>query len=352
MSAIQSYTPQQAKAFALDILKAIHVPDAEAEIIAESLLQADLRGVKSHGLIRLPAYIRRIEAKVMNPVKNIQVIQDSGSTALIDANNTFGPLAGHAAMTKAIEKAKEFGAGMVAVRNSNHFGVSAYYTMMAADQDMIGIVMTNAAPALAPFGAKTALMGTNPVSVTIPADEEPALVLDMSSTLVARGKIRYAATTHQDIPLGWALDPEGKPTADPEAALKGTLEPIGGPKGSGLALMIEILCSLLTGTGFLGEVRETTDLNGPMKTGHLFCAFEIARFTDPKAFKKEIDRCVRLIKSLPSISGGPIYLPGEIEYLNVLKNQKDGLAYDGEVVASLNQLAASLGVKALPVKEA
>jgi LDH2 family malate/lactate/ureidoglycolate dehydrogenase len=253
-------------------------------------------------------------------------------------------------MTKAIEKAKEFGIGMVAVRNSNHFGVSAYYTMMAAEQDMIGIVMTNAAPALAPFGTKTALMGTNPVSVTIPGDEEPALVLDMSSTLVARGKIRYAATTHQDIPLGWALDSDGKPTTNPEAALKGTLEPIGGPKGSGLALMIEILCSLLTGTGFLGEVRETTDLNGPMKTGHLFCAFEIARFTGAKAFKKDIDRCVRQVKSLPSISGGPIYMPGEIEYLNVLKNQKDGLSYDEEVIASLNQLASRLGVKALPVK--
>jgi LDH2 family malate/lactate/ureidoglycolate dehydrogenase len=350
MNAVSHYTPQEAQGFAAEILKAIHVPDADAKIIAESLIQADLRGVKSHGLIRLPAYIRRIEANVMNPVKNIVVIKDSKATVLIDANNTFGPLAGHAAMTKAIEKAKEYGFGMAAVRNSNHFGVSAYYTMMAARQDMIGIVLTNANPALAPFGAKTPLMGTNPMSVTIPSDEEAPLALDMSSTLVARGKIRYAAATHQDIPLGWALDQDGNPTTDPETALKGTLEPIGGPKGSGLALIIEIMCSLLTGAGRLGEVRETTDLSGPMNTGHIFCALEIDRFTDVKQFKKDIDQSIRRIKALPSVSGGPIYLPGEIEHLNVLRGQKEGIAYDEEVIKTLNQLAAKLGVNPLPAK--
>ena len=207
------------------------------------------------------------------------------AVALLNANNTFGQIAGHRAMTLAIDKAKLYGTGVVAVKNSNHFGIAAYYAMMALKEGMVGCVFTNASPAMAVYGTKPPLIGTNPIAIAIPAGDRFPIVLDMSTSVVARGKIRYAAVTGHPILPGWARDSDGKPTQDAQAALKGTLEPVGGPKGSALSLIVDILCGVLTDTVLTGGVRNITDTSGPANTGHFFSALNVARFIEPEALQ-------------------------------------------------------------------
>ncbi|MCR4442812.1 MAG: Ldh family oxidoreductase, partial [Peptococcaceae bacterium] len=347
MSSAQLFPVKKLQDFSNEILLKLNVTPGNAEIITDSLLTADLREVKSHGIVRLPVYIGRIEAGVMKADAPVEVLNDRSATALIDANNSFGQVAGHKAMKLAISKAHKNGAGIVAVKNSNHFGITAYYSMLALKECMVGIVLTNASPAMAPYGTTAALLGTNPLSVAIPAAKQVPIVLDMSSSVVARGKIRYAALKNAAIPLGWALDSEGKPTTDPQKALAGSLEPIGGVKGSGLSLVIDILCGVLTATALTGEVLNVTDFSGPSKTGHLFCALSISSFSDPAKFKESVDAVIQRIKALPSAGGGPVYLPGEIEHNNTLKNLENGIPLDEEVVESLNKLARKYGASPL-----
>jgi LDH2 family malate/lactate/ureidoglycolate dehydrogenase len=223
------------------ILEKVGVPPEQARIIAEVTVEADLRGIGSHGLLRLPAYVHRVQAGLMAADTQLKVVRERGATVLLDAQGGFGQVAGVYAMNQAIERARQHGVGFVAVRNANHFGIAAYYTMMALPHRMIGIAATNAAPSMAAWGGTTPVLGTNPISVAIPTGQDVDIVLDMASSVVARGKIRAAATKGERIPLGWALDAEGRPTEDPQAALKGTLLPIGGPKGYGLALVVDVL---------------------------------------------------------------------------------------------------------------
>ncbi len=321
-------------------------PDSSA-VLAQSLVYADLRGIQSHGAVRLETYIKRLEARVTRPEAPVEVEMDRQSVALLNANNTFGQIAGKKAMTLAIDKAKQYGTGVVAVKNSNHFGIAAYYAMMALEEDMVGCVFTNASPAMAVYGTKTPLIGTNPIAVAVPAGEEFPIVLDMSTSVVARGKIRYAALTGHAIPIGWARDSDGRPTEDAQAALKGTLEPVGGPKGSALSLIIDIICGILTGTALTGGVRETTDMSGPTKTGHFFSALDISRFIDVERFKTDLDQVIRHIKGLPPTGEGQIYMPGEIEYLCSRKRLEDGIPLAEDVVELLNRIAVRYGIPPL-----
>lgn len=321
-----------------------------AKIITDTLLFAELRGIKSHGIVRLPTYVKRLESGVMQAEATMAFLENEGATGVLSANNGFGQLAGYRAMTAAMEKAREYGTGVVVVRQSNHFGVAAYYSMLAARKDMIGIVATNASPAIAPFRAKAPLMGTNPLSIAVPAGSEAPIVLDMSTSEVARGKIRYAELTHKSIPLGWALDRDGRPTIDPGEALKGSLVGIGGPKGSGLSLVIDILCGVLSNTALTGEVLNITDCSGPAGTGHFFCAIDIAKFVKPQQFKENIDKIIKTIKALPSVDGGPVYLPGEIEHRLAEKAADTGISLAEEVVAELNEVAERYGIEKLRVQ--
>ncbi|NLM51594.1 MAG: Ldh family oxidoreductase [Firmicutes bacterium] len=333
--------------FAQEVLVKVGVASENAAIIAETLVVGDLREVKSHGIVRLPTYVGRIEAGVMSANAPVETLVDTGSVALLDANNSFGQVAGHHAMKLAMEKAKNYGCGLVAVKNSNHFGITAYYSMLALEEDMVGIVCTNASPAMAPFRTKTPLLGTNPISFAVPAKKYPPIVLDMSTTVTARGRIRYAALTGQEIPLGWALDKDGKPTTDPHAALEGSLEPIGGVKGFGLSLIVDILCGILTANTMTGTVKNITDYSGPSKTGHFFMALDVSKFDDVDNFKNRVDAVIEKIKSLPSVDGGPIYMLGEIEHNNTQKNLQDGVPLDDEVVQQLNALAKKYGASQL-----
>ena len=227
--------------FIEEAITAVGLSKENAEILANSLIVADLRGIKSHGIVRLPTYIQRVEKGIMDPKATGVFLQDQGATAVLDAQNGFGQIAGYRAMRHAIKKAGECGIGMVGVRNSNHFGIASFYSMMALKENMIGIVLTNSSPAMNPYGTISPLLGTNPISLAVPADKELDIVLDMSTSMVARGKIRIAAAADKPIPLGWATDADGNPTTDPNEALKGCLEPIGGVKGAGLSLMVDIL---------------------------------------------------------------------------------------------------------------
>jgi LDH2 family malate/lactate/ureidoglycolate dehydrogenase len=201
---------------------------------------------------------------------------------------------------------------------------------------------------MAVFGTKTPLIGTNPLAVAIPAGDHLPIVLDMSTSVVARGKIRYAALMGQSIPLGWARDPEGKPTQDAGLALKGSLEPVGGPKGSGLSLIIDLLCGVLTNTVLTGGVKTVTDMTGPAVTGHFFSALDISKFIDIKLFKTNVDQVITNIKNFPPvIDGGKIFMPGEIELLAEKKRIEEGIPLDQEVVDLLNQVAARYGVAPL-----
>ncbi len=335
-------------AFCSEILTRAGLAEDLADIVSDSILCAELRGIKSHGLIRLETYLQRSKAGVMNIKAPVTIERDEEATALLNANNGLGQIAGHRAMTLAIDKAKKYGAAVVAVKNSNHFGIAAYYSMMALPEDMIGCVFTNSSPAMAVYGTKTPLIGTNPLSIALPAGNHHfPIVLDMSTTVVARGKIRYAALKGDPIPLGWARDKDGRPTQDAKLALEGSLDPIAGPKGSAMSLIIDIICGILTNTVLTGGVKNITDVSGPALTGHLFAALNIARFIDVGLFKANVDLVVDNIKSQPAVEGTEVFLPGEIEALCATRLMKEGFSLDGGVLASLNRVAARYGVTEL-----
>jgi LDH2 family malate/lactate/ureidoglycolate dehydrogenase len=334
--------------FCLAVLSKAGLSEPNAITLTESLLFADLRGVPSHGIARLAEYIQRVNAGAMELDPKMDLEQDHPASALLNARNGLGQVAGATAMALAIEKAKAGGAAVVGVKNSNHFGIAAYFAMKALEQDMIGLVFTNAAPSMAPFGTKVALLGTNPICVAIPAATQRPIVLDMSTSVVARGKIWLAGLAGRKIPLGWALDKDGKPTEDPKAAQEGgTLEPIAGPKGSGLSLVIDILCGVLTGTTITGDVKLIADLSGPMNTTHLLMAINVACFVNPGQFKQNVDAVIQRIKSLPAVDGSPIYLPGEIEFNLADKRRVEGFPLPANVRADLDKLAEQYGVRKL-----
>jgi LDH2 family malate/lactate/ureidoglycolate dehydrogenase len=326
--------------FCIDVLTKAGVKLEEAEIISETLLFAELRNIKSHGIVRLPTYVKRLENAAVNQNAEMRFLENkAAAVSVLDADNGMGQVAGYKAMKAAIDMARIYGIGLVAVKNSNHFGVASYFSMLASKEDMIGLVMTNASPAIAPFGTKTPLLGTNPLTVAVPAKKGKPIVLDMSMSTVARGKIRMAALQNKEMPLDWGLDKDGNPTSDPSEALLGSLVPIGGVKGSGLSLIIDLLTGALTGTSSLGEVKNITDMNGPSKTSHLFIVINIGAFMDIDEYKERVDDAISKIKSLPPKGDNEIFMAGEIEQNLMEKRLVEGIPVDIEVVAELNKLA-------------
>jgi LDH2 family malate/lactate/ureidoglycolate dehydrogenase len=246
----------------------------------------------------------------------------------------------HKAMTMSIQKARDFGLGCSLVRNTNNIGILSFYTLLASNAGMVGIVMSNAAPAMSPWGGSEAFFGTNPISVAIPGDaEDPAIVLDMSSSVVARGKIRRAARLKENIPEGWAFDETGASTTDADKALKGTLMPIGGPKGSGLAMVVDILAGILSGSKYGSDVITFHQLAGPTGVGVFTLAIDIERFMDRNQFRKLIQAYFTTIKASKKTDGvSQIYLPGEIEFEKEKASMKEGIEIGEGVVKNLSLL--------------
>jgi LDH2 family malate/lactate/ureidoglycolate dehydrogenase len=326
------------RGFLEDILEAAGMRPEPAAIVADTLIYADLRGVASHGVARLSSYLDRIRAGVMELDPPMRLTREAPASGLLDAGNGFGQIAGVTAMDIAIEKARSGGSAVIGVANSNHFGVAAYFAEQATRAGMVGIVLTNSSPAMTAYNTSTPLVGTNPIAIGVPAGMQRPIVLDMSTSVVARGKIRLASLTGQSIPLGWAYDENGLPTEDPHSALKGSLAPIGGPKGAGLSLIIDLLAGVLTGTGLTGEVKNITDISGPSRTGHLMIAFDVARFIPLEIFNANVDGVIAKIKAMPSADGGPVYLPGELEAIGSEERARDGIKVQHDILRILRDL--------------
>ncbi|HHZ01615.1 MAG TPA: Ldh family oxidoreductase [Tissierellia bacterium] len=326
--------------FCINILIKAGFNSRDAEIISDTLLFAEMRNITSHGIVRLPTYVERMEKGLINKNAVMEFTNNqAAAVSLLDADNGMGQIAGYKAMKKAMDIASLYGIGMVAVKNSNHFGVASYYSMMALEKDMIGLVITNSSPAIAPFGTKTPLLGTNPLTIAVPAKDNKPIVLDMSMSTVARGKIRMYALQNKEMPMDWGLDKDGNPTSDPNEALKGSLVPIGGVKGSGLSLIIDLLTGILTDTAMTGEVKTVTDMSGPAKTSHVFVAINIASFIEPNLYKSNVDKVINKIKALPPKGDNEIFMAGEIEHNLMDMRIKEGIPIDIEVVELLNKIA-------------
>jgi LDH2 family malate/lactate/ureidoglycolate dehydrogenase len=334
--------PEQLKEAIIAVLTGVGASAEEAPIVAESLLQAEMRGTDTHGLPYLKLLVERVEARMVALPTRVTVVKDEGATALLDGGNGIGQVAGWTAMERSIRKAREFGIGLTLLRNTNNLGFLAFYTLQAAAQGYIGVTMGNANAAISPWGGAEAFFGTNPLSIAVPGDGEP-IALDMSSSVVARGKIRRAQRLGEKIPLGWALDESGAPTDDPGVALKGTLLPIGGPKGYGLALMVDVLTGMLSGAAFGQAIKSFHQLTGPTGVGALTLAINVERFIPLRQFHVLMKGYVDSIRGSRKAKGTTrIYLPGEIESEKEKTSRERGIELKPASFEMVNELLEKL----------
>jgi ureidoglycolate dehydrogenase (NAD+) len=337
--------PEALKSFCIQILKKVHVPSQDAGIVADTLLQADLRGNNSHGIVRLPIYIKRILLGLVNPKPNMRIIKESVNTALYDGDFGLGQVSSFNAMKIAMNKAELNNIGAVGVRNSSHLGATAYYAMMALPQDMIGFACSNTPPLMPAPGGTKAVIGNNPFAFAVPAGEELPIVLDMACSIAAQGKIILAMNKGEKIPEGWAVNSQGLPTTDSVEALEGLLLPIGGPKGYGLAIIVDIFAGLLTGAAFGSGVASIyKDFQNRQRNGHFFMALKISSFMEPLLFKKRIDNLIQQIKQSPLTPGvQEIFLPGEIAFKTAERNIKEGLTLPTSIMDKITKMAEEIG---------
>lgn len=296
------------------ILMKCGVPEKHSEEIAETIVYAHVREKHTHGLNRVPIYVNKIKKGMLNPLTPITVIKDSDATMSIDANNGFGQVATYYAVEKSIEKAKKYGVGLVGVCKSNNFGAAGFFGELACKQNMISILISNSAPAIAPSGGKKALFGTSPICYAFPGEEN--IILDMATSVAARGKIRNAAKNNEKIPMNWANDADGHPTDDPHEALKGTMLPIGGYKGAGLSMSFDILAGLLMGAAFAGETKGLNDMSGISNYGHFVLSIDIEHFMSMDDYNEKYSYLLKQLKE-----DNATY-PGELSYKKSLLNQE------------------------------
>jgi LDH2 family malate/lactate/ureidoglycolate dehydrogenase len=335
-------TPERLKEVVVEVLTGVGAAEDEAPLVADSLVRAEMRGTDTHGLPYLKLLVERIEAHMVSVPTRLKVLKNEGATALLDGGNGIGQVAGWRAMELSIGKARQFGIGVTLIRNTNNLGFFAFYTMHAAAQGFVGIAMGNANAAISPWGGAEAFFGTNPISISIPGDEMP-IALDMSSSLVARGKVRKAQRLGEKIPLGWALDASGMPTDDPGAALKGTLVPIGGPKGYGLALMVDVLAGMLSGAAFGRDIKSFHQLMGPTEVGALMLAIDVEHFMPLSRFRDLMKGYVASIRESRKATGtARIYLPGEIESEKEKSSRERGIELKAASIETVNQLLEKL----------
>ena len=329
------------------------VPEGDAAVCANVLIESDKRGIDSHGVGRFkPFYLDRIREGIQNAVTDFDVVRETPTTAVVDGHNGMGHVIGVKSMNLAIEKAKKCGMGMVAVRNSTHYGIAGYYALMAAEHDMICITGTNARPSIAPtFGVEN-MLGTNPLTIGFPSDEEFPFIFDSATSIAQRGKIEHYARIDKSMPPGWVLDSNGDPVTDAKTALKGLTEgtcalaPLGGIgdemcgyKGYGFATVVEVLSAALQGGMFLKALNGGKAADGsslPYRLGHFFIAIDINAFIDPADFKKTTGDILRELRASKKAAGQDrIYTAGEKEYLAYLERRETGIPLNAAVRASL-----------------
>ncbi len=343
-----------ADAFARRLLAALRVPDDDAATIARCLVLADLRGVDTHGLMRLPVYLDRVRRGLVDPNPRLAIERKTPVVGALDGHNGFGFVTATHAMADAIATARTYGIGIVSVRQSNHFGMAASYVLQAIEAGMMSLVFSNASRAMPPWGGRDALLGTSPFAAGAPGGKLPPFVLDMAPSVAARGKIRKAERRGEKIPLGYALDAAGRPTTDPTAAMAGVVLPIGGHKGSGLAIMMDIFAGVISGAAFGGDVGDQQKvLDRPQNVGHFFLAMKPDLFVSEGDYKARMDTLFERIRAVPLAEGfDEILLPGEPEQREAERRARTGIPYAPSEVATLNAEAAKAGVAPLLVGQA
>jgi len=346
---------EAAEAFGRRLLVAHGLSEQDAAIMAGCLVRADLRGVDTHGLQFLPQYLDRVRRGLVNPKPNLVVERITPMIGSLDGQNGYGFVVATKAMAAAIEMAKEFGAGIVSARRSTHFGMAACYTLQALEAGLISFVFSNASRAMPPWGGRDAFLGTSPFAAAAPAGKEVPFDLDMSPAVAARGKIRRAARRGQQIPIGYALNKNGQPTTDPNAALDGgVVLPIGGPKGSGISMLMDVMGGVISGAAYGGDVRnQFLDYDQPQNVGHFFMVMKPDLFISKDEYLKRMDMLVQRVHAVPTAEGfDEVIMPGETERRLEASRRRTGLPYHAKEIAALQKEAATAGLPALPVSSA
>jgi LDH2 family malate/lactate/ureidoglycolate dehydrogenase len=318
-----------------------------AGLVAASLVDAEARGVSSHGIARVRIYSERLQGGLLNAEPDPKVVRQTAATAHVDADNAVGHVGADAGLRVAMDKAADEGAAVAVVRNSNHCGTLGFFARKAADRGMVSILATNGPPVMVYFGGRTRAVGTNPLGIGIPRSDGPPLVLDMATSATARGKIILAGQKGNNIPDGWAVDIDGRPTTDPAVALEGAVVPFAGPKGSGLAMMIDLLCgglaSAITGED-IGDMYE--DWDRQQRVSHFLMVLDPNAWVGGDAFRDHVARFATRIAELPPADGfDRVMLPGEIEEQAVQRARTDGVAIAAQVYDDLHAFADDLGVE-------
>lgn len=342
----QYTTPKSAHRLVHEILIAYGTSSDRAAIVADSLVLADLREVDSHGVNRLPSYITRVRRGLLDVNPILEFEMKTPVVALLDARNTFGFVAASLAIDKGIEIAETYGIAMIGVKQSNHYGMASTYLLRAIRKEFGAMAFTNASRAMPAWGGTEKLLGTSPFAVGLPGGAKGDFILDMSPSVAARGKIRKAARREEAIPEGYALDERGVPTTDPNEALKGSVLPIGGPKGSGIAMLMDIFGGLMTGAAFKGNVGDMNGSGGGIQNvGHWFLVFRPDVFLgDEQEYRNRMDELMQTVRGGERADGVKrIYTSGEMEAEREGINRKCGILYSTEEVETLHRLAEEAG---------
>ena len=341
--------------FAKRVFVRVGLPEQDAVTEADTLLWANLRGVDSHGVVRISWYVENTHNGIMNPTPDIRVTVETPAIALIEADQAFGPVVTNQAADMAVEKAREVGIGWILVRNHTHQGTMGQYVQRIANHDMVGMIFVCSRPNTAPFGASAAGVSNNPLGLSAPAGRHPHLILDMATSLVAMGKVLIAREHGESIPVGWGLDENGNPAIDPRALA--TLLPVGGPKGSGMSLLFECMGSLMVSnplllpvlSGELAEGKTTGSHVGRMarhNQNSVVVAIDVSRFVDVEEYKAQVDQLIDRLKELPKADGfEEILMPGEREELCYAERKEAGIPVPPATIAGLRKVANDLNVE-------
>jgi LDH2 family malate/lactate/ureidoglycolate dehydrogenase len=358
----ERFSAETLKSFCTEALECLDVPCEDAEITAKVLVEADLRGIDSHGVARMSRYVTGIQQGMMKPKATPTLVHETVSTATMDGNAGLGQPTSYEAMLLAIAKARDHSLGFIAVRNSNHFGIAGFYAMMALPENMIGVCTTNSEVLVVPTFARNAMLGTNPIAIAIPTGKERPFVLDMSTATVTRGKLEVYARLGKTIPLNWATDENGIATEDPNRVLQnimrragggllplgGFLEESGGHKGYGLALAVEIFSAVLPGALYANKVYPKNEQGQPLPSGigHFFGAMRVDAFRPEDEFKRDMDDLIRRLKNAPRAKGAErIFVHGEKEFEETERLAKLGIPLNPKVAEELRGIAKRLGIE-------
>lgn len=318
----------------------------DALLIADSLVAADTRGVHSHGVLRVPDYVAKLTREGVNPAGSPRVARQRAAILVVDGDNAMGQIACDFAMREALDRAAQFGISAAAVRGSNHCGALFYYAMRALTRNMIGVAATNALPTMAPWGGRDKILGINPLAVAIPALDEPPIVFDAAFSVSSHGKIRVYHQKGVPVPSGWAFDEGGQPTTNAARALSGLLQPIGEFKGTGLAIIMGMLSSLLSGAAFGTELGNMVDGPVPGRDGQFVMAIDVSAFEDVDRFRSRVDGIIRQIRACAPAPGFErCYAPGELEHEIAGRHRRQGVPLSAATLAGLDGCESALGLR-------